>query len=79
MKLELPDHLKLVQSELTAKEQEISKLTTLAEHAMEALLRERARANSAHTQCSQMANEVTGLTMLMEHIAYSTKSLNNLQ
>ncbi|KAK9839950.1 hypothetical protein WJX74_001028 [Apatococcus lobatus] len=59
LKLELPEHLKSIQSELTAKEQEINKLTSLAEHAMEALLQERARADSAQTQCSQMANEMS--------------------
>lgn len=61
LRLELPEHLKSVQQELTAKEQEISKLTSLAEHAMQALLQERARANSAQTQCTQMADEVSCL------------------
>ena len=61
LRLELPEHLKSVQLELTAKEQEIRKLTSLAEHAMQALLQERARADTAQTQCSQMANEVSCL------------------
>ncbi|KAK9866966.1 hypothetical protein WJX84_003788 [Apatococcus fuscideae] len=55
---ELPDHLRSIQSELAAKNNDICKLTSLAEHAMEALLQERARADAAQGHCSQLAQQV---------------------
>ena len=57
----LPEQLKAVQSELAAKERDIKKLTSLAEHAMEAVLLERARADCAQDQCSHMAQEASSL------------------